>query len=165
MRYLVIFILSIQISFAAKLTPSEQQTLGIGETTPMEYLGGGVLAWAPGFGVGHAVQGRWADKGWIFTVGQIFSAVFIMIEVENFDCDDPKKSNFECYLSETDNKFAFGAVSFSFFKIWEIWDAWVGGFVHMDDYDSVQRKIKSNRDVKISAPNSNSLLLSYQWSF
>lgn len=165
MKFILLFSLLIGSSHASKLTQTEQRTLEVGETTPMEYLGGGVLAWAPGFGVGHAVQGRWADKGWIFTVGQIFSAVFIMIEVENFECDDPKKSNFECYLSEADNKFAFGAVSFSFFKIWEIWDAWVGGFSHMDDYDSVQRKIKSNRDVKLSVPNSNSMLLSYQITF
>lgn len=48
-------------------------------TNPMEvsktnYYAGGVLGTLPGFGIGHAVQGRWMEKGWIFTAGEIVSA-------------------------------------------------------------------------------------------
>ena len=34
----------------------------------------GIASIFPGFGLGHALQGRWLDKGWIFTTGGILTA-------------------------------------------------------------------------------------------
>ena len=39
--------------------------------TKGKYIGGGVAAILPGFGVGHAIQGRYMEKGWIFTVAEV----------------------------------------------------------------------------------------------
>ena len=39
------------------------------------YIGGGVASIFLGFGIGHAVQGRWKDGGWIHTALQ--SGVFV----------------------------------------------------------------------------------------
>ena len=33
------------------------------------------------FGVGHAAQGRWFERGWIFTAGQAISAAFVPVAV------------------------------------------------------------------------------------
>lgn len=33
-----------------------------------QYIGGGVASIIPGFGLGHAIQGRYMEWGWIFTV-------------------------------------------------------------------------------------------------
>src|SRR5687767_4797890 len=32
-----------------------------------KYITGGILASTVGFGIGHGVQGRYGDKGWIYT--------------------------------------------------------------------------------------------------
>ena len=41
-----------------------------GEITDGQQLGGGILALFVGFGSGQAVQGRFADTGWIFLLGE-----------------------------------------------------------------------------------------------
>src|SRR5512140_558304 len=52
------------------LNEDERDLLADGEISGGRYLGGGMAAVFFGFGVGHAVQGRWLDQGWIFTFGE-----------------------------------------------------------------------------------------------
>jgi hypothetical protein len=52
------------------LDPDDQRALDVGEISDNEIVLGAVLAAWPGFGVGQAVQGRWRDRGWIFTLGE-----------------------------------------------------------------------------------------------
>ena len=40
-----------------------------------QYMGGGVASIFLGFGVGHAIQGRWKERGWIHTVVQSVSLI------------------------------------------------------------------------------------------
>ena len=47
-------------------------TSSVTEISKNRYITGGVLGTALGFGIGHAVQGRWlSDKGWIFTSAEL----------------------------------------------------------------------------------------------
>ena len=39
--------------------------------TNARYTAGGFLSIIPGFGIGHAAQRRWLEKGWIFTIGEV----------------------------------------------------------------------------------------------
>ena len=39
------------------------------------YIGGGVASLLLGFGIGHAIQGRWSERGWVFTLGEAISWV------------------------------------------------------------------------------------------
>ena len=36
-----------------------------------KYIVGGVFGFVLGFGIGHAIQGRYAERGWIFTLGNL----------------------------------------------------------------------------------------------
>ena len=39
----------------------------ISHITQSRYIVGGVVGTLFGFGIGHAIQGRWLERGWIFT--------------------------------------------------------------------------------------------------
>lgn len=54
------------------LTDKDKEILEIGEISTVSYVVGGVLGTYPvGLGIGHAIQGRWSQKGWIFTAGEL----------------------------------------------------------------------------------------------
>ena len=48
------------ISFGATPLPAER------------FIAGGVTGTVLGLGIGHGVQGRWNEKGWIFLLGGLF---------------------------------------------------------------------------------------------
>lgn len=61
-------------------TESSTQNLassyGAVKTLPSgRYIGGGIVTLFLSWGIGHAVQGRYAEKGWIFTVGGATSTI------------------------------------------------------------------------------------------
>ena len=95
------------------------------------YLGGGIAAAIVGFGVGHAVQGRYKDKGWIFTAAEVvalggyFTSVVLLAKdvVETKTINAGKGGLAVAFLV------AFGAV-----KIWETIDA----FILPSDYKVVK---------------------------
>jgi hypothetical protein len=119
------------------LTVDEQWLLSRGYITQGEHLGGGVVSLFFGFGVGQAVQGRWAQKGYIFTVGEIASfgaMIYGMAELFSacHGTDDP-------YYEEPCNHSAErrgatmligGALALSVFRIWEIVDAFTAPSEH-----------------------------------
>lgn len=52
------------------LDDEERAALARGEYTMGERVGGAVAAGLLGFGSGQAIQGRWSQRGWIFTAGE-----------------------------------------------------------------------------------------------
>jgi hypothetical protein len=111
------------------LTAEEQDLLMQGEISAGEHIGGGVLAWFIGFGSGHAVQGRYSEKGWIFTVGEgaglalaVVGAVQCRRGVEDLQVDDGPRT--------CDLLFGAGAVVFVGFRLWEVIDAMTGPASH-----------------------------------
>ena len=81
------------------------------------YIGGGVASIFLGFGIGHAIQGRWGERGWTFTLldtigvsGMIASSVALRDDIR------------EGVLI---GGFVGSILIFVTSKIWSIADAWV----------------------------------------
>jgi hypothetical protein len=53
-----------------QLSSAEHELLARGEISVGRYVTGMVMTHLFGFGIGHAVQGRWTERGWIFTFGE-----------------------------------------------------------------------------------------------
>ena len=53
-----------------QLTDDDVKLLNRGEISDDRWLGGGVASVLVGFGVGQAIEGRWGETGWIFTLGE-----------------------------------------------------------------------------------------------
>jgi hypothetical protein len=111
------------------LTEEEADLLASGEITDGQHIGGGVASLFLGFGIGQAIQGRWSDKGWIFTVGDTAAYGLIIYGLSQNDC-------WIRIWGECDNDddgvaavvagLAVGAV----FRVWEIVDAWAAPPAH-----------------------------------
>ena len=97
-----------------ELTPEERELLAEGEIDNVRHYGGGIVAYAFGFGIGQAIQGRYTDTGYIFTIGEAGSAVAFIAGI------DPCVDEDSCTL------LIVGAVSLIGFRIWEIADAFAG---------------------------------------
>lgn len=87
------------------------------------YVTGGVLSIYPGFGIGHAVQGRYAERGWIFTVGEAAFATLAIVGMGECGVTAAITSKNDC---KGNDKILLGLAGFTGFKIWEIVDAWYG---------------------------------------
>ena len=121
-----------------QLTVDEQWLLSRGYISDGEHIGGGIASLFFGFGVGQAVQGRWGEKGYIFTIGEIASfgaMIYGMVELmsactDNFD--DPY-ANSSCNHTQERRggvMLVGGLVGISVFRIWEIVDAFAGPSEH-----------------------------------
>ena len=61
-----------------------------GEISDGQKTGGGVAARVVGFGVGQAIQGRWLERGWIFTAGDLAATAMMVagpILAFSYDCN------------------------------------------------------------------------------
>jgi|SRR5665647_2668115 len=113
-----------------QLTEAQQDLLARGEISIGRYVTGGILSYAIGFGVGHAVQGRWNDQGWIYTVGEGAAGVAIMYGLSQaiggrggFDGNTERNRRGERYLIG-------GFLVLAGFRVWEVVDAWVAPPIH-----------------------------------
>jgi hypothetical protein len=72
---------------AVPLTPREQSLLARGEISTAKHVGGAVVAVMPGLGLGHVVQGRWRQRGWIYTLGELGAFGMIAVAASESDLD------------------------------------------------------------------------------
>jgi hypothetical protein len=109
--------------FPAQLSEEDRALLSRGEISEGSYIGGALVGLFFGFGVGQAVQGRYHDTGWIFTVGEAGTLTAMVIGAaqaiddcfhDDLVCDDD--DNGETLL-------VAGLVGFVAFRVWEIVDA------------------------------------------
>jgi hypothetical protein len=108
------------------LTLDEQRLLDEGEIPIGRYLGGGITSIFVGFGIGHAVQGRWSETGWIFTLGQAASLTALIYGISQSDCF---LFAYSCNDRGDDDGVGFivgGVIGLVGFRIWELVDVWVG---------------------------------------
>jgi hypothetical protein len=95
------------------------------------YIAGGIVGTVVGFGIGHGIQGRWSDGGWIFTVGDTaalgtyIAGLVIIVSDTNVDGSGP--------FVFTDGApghgvalAVIGAIAYLGIHIWEIVDIWTG---------------------------------------
>ena len=113
-----------------QLTADEADLLARGEISDAAHMGGGLAALFLGFGIGQAVQGRWSDKGWIFTVGEGASwfALFYGVAHAIGDCfanDDDR-----CDDDRSGSLIVAGALGLTVFRIWGTIDAFAAPSSH-----------------------------------
>ena len=92
------------------------------------YIGGGVASLFLGFGIGHAIQGRWKERGWIHTILQSVSVLAItgtfifFVLSDNLDSfiNDP-------YRGIPVGSFIIGTAAMlnTGSRIWEMIDVWI----------------------------------------
>jgi hypothetical protein len=116
-----------------QLTVDEQWLLQRGYISDGEHIGGGLAALMLGFGIGQAVQGRWGEMGWIFTVGESVSLLAIFYGIaESFDCG--RYDEYGSYDSNCEDRglgiMAAGLVGFTVFRVWETVDAFAAPSAH-----------------------------------
>lgn len=130
-----------------------------------QYTWGGVTSIIPGFGLGHALQGRYMERGWIFTAselvtfgGGIVSAFYTisLIAVRKGMSYPSLKSETAAMRNLSISLF----VIFAGLKAWEIYDAWVLPF----DYKVVDSSFKI-QPLAFYNQGSTSLGLSLQYEF
>ncbi len=101
------------------------------EVSSGQYYAGGAVGSILGWGIGHAIQGRYKEIGWVFTVGEgaaaaasISGAAWMASSLPTgLKWRDAKSSDF----SKGGLALAcVGAVAMVGFRIWEIVDVWVG---------------------------------------
>ncbi|MBC7371227.1 MAG: hypothetical protein H7326_06665 [Bdellovibrionaceae bacterium] len=90
-----------------------------------KYITGGILASTVGFGIGHGIQGRYAEKGWIFTAAEAGGLAVALVGASS--CKDET----DIYGTKTTkcSNGALAAVGLGVmigFHVWEIVDAWTG---------------------------------------
>lgn len=99
-----------------QLTLDEQYLLSRGYISDGAWLGGGLVNLFFGFGLGQAIQGRWSERGWIFTLGQGGSFALMLYGVTKFashcDVDD------ETCSARGLAPFVTGILGFTVFYIW-----------------------------------------------
>lgn len=118
------------------LNEADRQTLMRGEMSTARYVVGGILGTYPlGLGIGHAVQGRYSEKGWIFTVGEVSSLVVALAGLG--DCFDDHYDN--THRNCSGGLLLLGAIGYFGFRIWEIVDVWATPL----EQDRQYRELKS----------------------
>ncbi|MCB9740148.1 MAG: hypothetical protein H6747_12855 [Deltaproteobacteria bacterium] len=127
------------------LSPGDRATLMRGPISSGEWVLGGILGSWIGFGVGHMVQSRWSDGGFLFTGGQILSLSAMVaglargatreLECTEFGCREVSNSNDRWMIVGVS-----GALAFTVLRVWEIYDVWAGPKQHNQHYEDVRRR-------------------------
>lgn len=111
-----------------QLTLDEQYLLERGYISDGQHIGGAVVAYFFGFGIGHAVQGRFMERGYLFAIGDaVTGAIMVngLIKLSNcvFSCTQAQEDSTMTWL-------LVGTIGFSVVRIWEIVDAATGPRAH-----------------------------------
>ncbi|MEO8707385.1 MAG: hypothetical protein ABI867_45580, partial [Kofleriaceae bacterium] len=112
-----------------QLTSEEAQLLQTGEITLGAHAGGVALNWLVGFGLGQAVQGRWSETGWIFTLGEAVTFGALVYGLSQTclifctEAEEQKNHDAAPFLIG-------GFVGYLVFHVWGIADAAIGPAKH-----------------------------------
>lgn len=98
--------------------------------THERYVGGAVASIFLGFGIGQAIQGRYKESGWIFTVaelgalGLIGGAMFMVKDIYAIPRMTATQLSGELGFAGLALA-GLGAVAWAGFRAWEVMDTWV----------------------------------------
>ena len=112
-----------------QLSTEDQELIVDGEIGPVAHIGGGLVATFVGFGVGQAVQGRWLDRGWIFTLGETTGLGLMIYGLGKSAESCVSADGSECGSSGL-GFVAGGAIALTGFHLWEMVDAFVAPIGH-----------------------------------
>lgn len=94
-----------------------------------QYITGGILGSAVGLGIGHAVQKRYSNIGWIFTATEV-TGILLIAKGNCFrsrDSNSPNRAEREKSDCENTTEALSGAALYVGFHIWEVVDIWKNG--------------------------------------
>lgn len=89
-----------------------------------KYITGGVLGSTLGLGIGHGVQGRYGEKGWIFTATEVPALVVMLVGAAQCQKDKDDGVRTDCTSSQK-SMIVGGYAAFLGFHIWEVLDVWL----------------------------------------
>jgi hypothetical protein len=116
-----------------QLTLDERWLLRRGFISDGEHIAGGAVALVFGLGLGQAIQGRWSEMGWVFTLGESAAVLVMMYGVISiFGCE------FSDLGSEQDRDCAdpgsaiavAGLIGYGVFRVWGAIDAFAAPPAH-----------------------------------
>ena len=123
------------------MSPEEREILAEGEISDGQWGGGVLASLAFGFGTGQAIQGRWHDTGWIFTLGESASLVAMVAAMpaafsECYDCGPSAQRD-----QDRATEVLIGSLLvFAGLHIWEIGDAAVGPSLHNERFHEARAR-------------------------
>lgn len=112
-----------------QLSAEDTELIVDGEIGPVAHIGGGLVATFVGFGTGQAVQGRWLERGWIFTVGETAGLGVMIYGLGKAATSCVNEDGSSCGSSGL-GFVAGGAIAVTGFHIWEMVDAFVAPIGH-----------------------------------
>ncbi len=133
------------------LTAEEREILQKGEITKGRYITSGIVGTAAGFGIGHGIQGRYGELGWVFTVAETASVILLLRGLSKCVDDGIYDSNTDddIWYARNGNEgcdsglMSLGLVGFLGFHIWEIIDVWTHPPAHNRRYRSIKNRSSS----------------------
>lgn len=145
-------------------TDDDRRVLSIGEIGNTAYIAGGLLSSYPGFGIGHAVQGRFTEKGWIFTAGELGSLAMIVAGAGDCwkDSSTSSSSNNTC---SGGGAIVLGFLGYVGFHIWEIVDAWVAPPQINNHYRSLRAQMYQSSLQPVFAPTKDGAVAGFRVTF
>src|SRR5262249_19958455 len=112
------------------LTADERELLAQGEIDDDTRVAGGLLATFVGLGIGQAVEGRWTQTGWIFTLGEgATGAAFTVGLIASFSCGGGGMMNMTC-TNHGGGLLLVGMLGFLGFRVAGAVDGFVGPSRH-----------------------------------
>lgn len=133
------------------LSEKDQEVLSIGHINDTKYIVGGILGTYPlGFGIGHVVQGRWSEQGWIFTAGEAASLGAALVGIAG--CAGRGISGSDDCTDGQSFLIVGGVLGYIGFRIWEIVDVWATPPSQNRKYKELKKYIQgeTKKDVKTS---------------
>lgn len=127
------------------LSEKDRKIIEMGEIGRGRYVLGGVVGTYVGLGLGHAIQGRYSSRGWIYTVGEVTSTGLIVVGI--FPCglgSDSSDSSASCLT------FTIGMAGYIAFRAWEAVDLWVAPLIHNRKYREIKKKLSQESGENIS---------------
>lgn len=102
------------------LSPDDEALLARGEVSDVRSVTGGVTGLIIGFGTGHLIEGRWRERGWLFTLGDgVLDTLALGSLMIDADCAEGG-----CRSQKALADFTYGAVIAALgLRLWETYDA------------------------------------------
>lgn len=131
------------------LSEKEQHTLEIGEISAGRQVSGGLLGIYPGFGIGHAAQGRWHDRGWRFTASEL-GAIGVMLA--SGPCLGKILRNDDNNCTGPNEVLLLGGLfTFIGIRVWEIFDVWSVPPKQNRRWNQLKKRIQEAQEPTASA--------------
>lgn len=112
------------------LTDEDKEILRRGQITNGRRITAGIIGSTVGFGIGHAIAGKYKSKGWMFTVTESIAGVVLLngmaeclVEGIGDSWDDEDDDDEEVESCDNDN-FTYGMIATVGLRIWEAIDIW-----------------------------------------